>query len=99
MEAHFVLWEAAGTAEDLEIAQGLLARLREQAPVADRGTMVDNVDLHRRIAEAQTGEDDADTDERDIASEVTDPKLAETIRRELEKQRRQKRRKPESGDD
>lgn len=56
-------------------------------------------EARRRIAEAQRADAEQDAAERDIAAEVTDPKLAETIRRELEKQRRRKLRKPETDDD
>ena len=94
------LWEtvmyisaAFGLALTIWAASKIVAGLRAEA------TARREAEARRRIAEAQTGEDGPDTDERDIAAEVTDPKLAETIRKELEKQRRQKRRKTEADDD
>ncbi len=53
----------------------------------------------QRLAEEHIERKRQFIDDRDIAAEVTDPKLAETIRRELERQRRRKLRKPDGDEE
>lgn len=53
----------------------------------------------QRLAEEHIERKRQFIEDRDIAAEVTDPKLAETIRRELERQRRRKLRKPDGDEE
>jgi hypothetical protein len=94
------LWEtvmyasaAFGLALTLWATWKIVSTMRAQA------TAQREEEARKRIAEAQRAGDEQEIAERDIAAEVTDPKLAETIRRELERQRRRKLRKPETDDD
>ena len=52
MEARFVLWQATKDPEQLEAAHRLHALQIENAPEECREAMLENVRLHREIAEA-----------------------------------------------
>lgn len=94
------LWETVMyTSAAFGLALTLWATWKIVSTLKAEATARREEEARKRIAKAQSEDDEQDIDERDIAAEVTDPKLAETIRRELEKQRRLKRRKPETDDD
>ena len=53
----FLLWQATGDRQHLEEAHRLLTLMRDHAPEEYRGSMIDNVPLHRDIMQAWKSQD------------------------------------------
>jgi hypothetical protein len=52
LECHYVLWEATGEPVHLVQAREALAKMKEGARPEDRESLVQNVEIHRRVATA-----------------------------------------------